>query len=301
MTTWMFQNNPTRYDLLARARDGFSDQWSMNQHRDKVAVGDRVYFFVSGPAAGIYVVATIVSPTYDIEMADEFGRHKVDVEYEAFVDPYISRSVLTDRVKEPLLASYAPFRGMQQTNFILPPGVAARLDVLSAPRLRPIPKKPWQGFDVSLHAVDTAIKEHATRVRAQLLAALKELDPYVFEAVIGRLLARLGYEDAVVTSKSNDKGVDVTATLRLEGVTEVPTELRGALTPGQHGVIITTSGFTRDAATEATATGKAPIALVDGHGLVDLLMKKRLGVQTRLVPLFTLALDDLLAESAKDQ
>jgi restriction system protein len=156
-------------------------------------------------------------------------------------------------------------------------------------------------------------------VRAQLLAALKELDPYVFEDVIGRLLGRLGYEDAVVTRKSSDKGIDVTATLRLEGVTEVPTviqakrfttrnvdggvvrELRGALTSGQHGVIITTSGFTKDAVTEATAMGKAPIALVDGHGLVDLLMKKGLGVQTRLVPLFTLDLDDLLAESAKDK
>jgi len=319
VTTWMFQNNPKRYDLLGSAEKGFADQWSINQHRDKVAVGDRIYFFISGPTAGIYVVAKVVSPAYDTDAPDEFGRHKVDVEYEAFVDPYIPRSVLTDATNEPVLASYAPFRGQQQTNFILPPDVAARLDVLSASRLRPIAKKPWQGFDVSAHAVDTALKEHERQVRSHLLAALKELDPYVFEAVIGRLLLRLGFDDAVVTSRGNDKGIDVTATLRLEGVTEVPTviqakrftsrnvdggvvrELRGALTSGQHGVIITTSGFSRDAVTEAAAPGKTPIALVDGPGLVDLLVRKSLGVQTRPVPLYTLDLADLLAEDDPDK
>jgi len=313
----MFQANPKRYDLLAAAVKGFDDQWSMNQHRDKVAVGDRIFFFISGSTAGIYVVGKVVSPVYEASDADEFGRHKVDVEYDAFVDPYIARSVLTDVALEPVLASFAPFKGHQQTNFLVPPDVAARLEELTARASRPIAKKPWQGVDVSLFSVDAAIKDHEKQVRSQLLAAIKELDPFLLEDVTGRLFGRLGYEDWVVTSKGNDKGIDVTATLRLEGVTEVPTviqvkryttknvdgstvrELRGALMSGQHGVIVTTSGYTKDAIIEANAAGKTPIALIDGNGLVDLLVKKGLGVKTRSVSLFTLDLADLEAESGK--
>jgi len=315
VTTWMFQCNPKRYDLLAAARKGFSDQWSMKQHRDTVAVGDRVYFFISGPEAGIYVVAQVVSPVYEVAEPDEFGRYKVDVEYEAFVDPYLPRSVLTDAATEPIPASYAPFRGLQQTNFLVPPEVAERLDALTAPRLRVIPKKPWQGADTSLYAVDSAIKVHEKQVRANLLAALKDLDPFALQDVVGRLFAKIGYDDWAVTKRGGDMGIDVTATLRVGGVTDVPTviqvkrftshnvdgavvrELRGALTSGQHGVIVTTSGFSKDARTEATAAGKTPIALVDGDGLVDLMVQNHFGVHSRDVPLFTLNLGDLLGDS----
>ena len=269
MTTWMFQCNPKRYDLLAAAQRGFSDQWSMKQHRETVAVGDRVYFFISGSAAGIYVVAQVVSPVYESAEADEFGRYKVDVEYEAFVDPYLPRSVLTDAVNEPTLASYAPFKGQQLTNFVVPPNVAARLDALTAPRLRVIAKKPWQGVDVSLYAVDGAIKGMRSRSGRISFAALKDLNPFALQDVIGRLFGRIGYDEWAVTKSGGDMGIDVTATLRIGGVTEVPTviqvkrfttrnvdgavvrELRGALMSGQHGVIVTTSGFTRDAVTEA--------------------------------------------------
>lgn len=317
MTSWMFQANPKRYDLLAAAEKGFDDQWSMNQHRDKAAVGDRIYFFISGAAAGIYVVGHVVSPVYEAGEDFEFGRYKVDVEYEAFIEPFIPRSVLTDSLAEPVLASFAPFKGLQQTNFFVPTNVAERLDALAATHFRTIAKKPWQGTDVSLYSVDAAVKAHEKQVRSQLLAALKDLDPFVFEDAIGRLFGRLGYDDWVVTSKGNDKGIDVNATLRLEGVTDIPTviqakrfttknvdgaivrQLRGALMSGQQGVIVTTSAFTKDAIVEATAPGKTPIALIDGPGLVELLVKKGLGVQTRLVPLSTLDAESLLGESGK--
>src|SRR4051812_32281791 len=103
MTAWMFQANPKLYDLLAAAKSGFDDNWSMKVHRDRVAVGDRVYFMVSGGAAGIYVVGRVVSPVYAAVEDNAFGHWRVDVEYEAFVDPPIFRSVLTDPVTEPTL------------------------------------------------------------------------------------------------------------------------------------------------------------------------------------------------------
>jgi hypothetical protein len=64
MATWLFQAKPERYNVVAAATRGFGDRWSMNQHRGDVAVGDEVFFFNSGAAAGIFVIGRVVSPAY---------------------------------------------------------------------------------------------------------------------------------------------------------------------------------------------------------------------------------------------
>lgn len=270
---------------------------------------------LSGPEAGVYVVGRVVSPVYAASEEDEFGRWKVDVAYDAFIEPPLLRAGLTDPVREPVLADWAPFRGLQETNFLVPAAVAARLDQLLAGRLRPIPKHPGQGFDETAHAIDTAVKRHDARLREQMLEALKSIPPAAFEALVGALLERLGYEGAEVRGQSGDGGVDVYAVLRLHGMTSVPTiiqakrwtkrnvdggdvrELRGALHVDEHGVVITTGSFTQDARTEADAPGKAPIGLVDGPTLVDLLINEGIGVQTRSVPVRKLDLRALLDDS----
>lgn len=302
MTDWLFQANPKRYDLLAATDRGVEDDWSMNQNRDLVAVGDRVFFLVSGAQAGIYVTGRVVSPVYKKEQEDEFGRWKVDVEYLARVDPPALRAELlegSDRV----LAAYQPFRGLQGTNYVMPVDVAEKLVELIRPRLKPLLRKNGRGFDETAHAVDVALKRHDAHLRQQTLEFLKTLSPENFEGVIRLLLERLGYEDALVTGRSGDGGIDVVATLRLHGVVVVPTviqakrwrdrnvsggvvrELRGALKVGQHGVLITTSDFTKDARVEAAAPGKASIGLIDGMRFVDLLFEHGVGVESRLVPL----------------
>ena len=314
MTDWMFQANPKLYDLLGAARRGFDDNWSMKVHRDKVAVGDRVFFFVSGAEAGIYVVGRVVSPVYAAAEESPFGQWKVDVEYEAILDPPLLRPLLTDPAAEPVLAAWAPFRGLQGTNFLVPEPVAERLDALLAGRLAPIIKQPGQGFDETAHAVDAAIKRHDARLREQMLELLKSIPPAAFEGVIKVLLEHLGYEDAEVRGKSGDGGVDVYAVLRLHGMTAVPTivqakrwakhnvdggtvrELRGALHVDEHGVVITTSHFTKDAIAEAAASGKTPIGLVDGPGLVDMLIEEGIGVQARAVPIRKLDPASLLGQ-----
>ncbi len=60
-------------------------------------------------------------------------------------------------------------------------------------------------------------------------------------------------------------------------------ELRGGLLADQRGLIITTSGFTRDAVSEAYAEGKTPISLTDGEKLVDLLVENDIGVSKRSI------------------
>lgn len=48
MADWIFQANPKRYDVLAAAGERTDSRWSMKVHRDKVAVGDRVWFLIAG-------------------------------------------------------------------------------------------------------------------------------------------------------------------------------------------------------------------------------------------------------------
>jgi restriction system protein len=124
---------------------------------------------------------------------------------------------------------------------------------------------------------------------------LAQMNPYAFEALIGRLLEAMGYNDVVVTKKSGDKGVDVLGNIEV-GITTVRevvqvkrfnrgsvgrrevNELRGSL-PEFHairGTIITT-GKIAQPARDAAYVG-APITLIDGEKLVNLLIKYRIGV-----------------------
>ena len=129
--------------------------------------------------------------------------------------------------------------------------------------------------------------------------------------LVGQVLAALGFEDVAVTRYSDDGGIDVDAVLTVGGVTRVKTavqvkrwakklagktvrELRGGLMTDQRGLIITTSSFTKDAVSEADASGKAPISLIDGERFVELLIEKQIGVRKRAVPLLELNIGELV-------
>ncbi len=150
-----------------------------------------------------------------------------------------------------------------------------------------------------------AIQRKNTEVRHQLRERLAELDPRLFEELIGELLTAVGYEDVAVTKYVGDGGIDVRATLTVGGVTRVQTaiqvkrwaknvsgrtvrELRGALGPHERGLIITLSGFTRDAVADASSETRMPISLVDGDRLLDLLIDHDIGVIRRKLTVYEL-------------
>lgn len=112
--------------------------------------------------------------------------------------------------------------------------------------------------------------------------------PERFEQFITHLLTLVGFE-ATATQYVGDKGVDVIGTLNPEGLANVTLKaqvkrisgrisnqeilkLRGTLGMDEHGVLITTSAFTKQAQEEAQAEGKKPIVLIDGQTLVDLIL-----------------------------
>ena len=163
-----------------------------------------------------------------------------------------------------------------------------------------------------------AIEQKNEEVKSQLRQRLAELDPKLFEELIGELLAAVGYEDVEVTRYVRDGGIDVRATLTVGGLTKVPTaiqvkrwaknvssrtvrELRGALGPHERGLIITLSGFTRDAVADASAETRVPISLLNGDHLLDLLMEKEIGVKRRRLTVYELDEEAFSAEEEVEE
>jgi restriction system protein len=153
--------------------------------------------------------------------------------------------------------------------------------------------------------VEQAIERWNDRMKQELLVQLGEIDPGTFEELIGELLERIGFEDVEVTKRSGDGGIDVRGVLTVGGVTRVKTaiqvkrwghnvpdrivrELRGSIGPAEQGLIITTSGFTKAATKEAEMAGRAPVTLINGDLLTELLAEYEIGVTRQSRPVLQL-------------
>lgn len=151
--------------------------------------------------------------------------------------------------------------------------------------------------------VDFQIQQHHEDVRKKLKAKLMALKPEEFEELVSRLFQEMGFQEVSRTRLSGDGGIDVRGSMVTGGVihTELaiqvkrwkhnvhaPTvqQVRGSLGAHEQGCIVTTSGFSTGASVEASKIDKAPIALIDGKELINLLMEYQVGVRRKEVHLF---------------
>jgi restriction system protein len=141
--------------------------------------------------------------------------------------------------------------------------------------------------------------------RKMLRIFLENVSPVQFEQVVKDLLIAIGYEDVLVTSPTNDKGVDVTAVSQ-QGITTVKEviqvkrfvkgnvgrpvldSLRGSLHRFDEfqGSIITLSDFAQGAKDAAYEKGAAPITLINGEKLIDLLIQYNLVIKKKTFDYF---------------
>jgi restriction system protein len=144
-----------------------------------------------------------------------------------------------------------------------------------------------------------AIKTYNDSQVVALRELLGNMDPYRFESLVKDLLEAMDYEDVVVTKQSGDKGVDVVANYEF-GITQIREvvqvkrhqgsitrpvldQLRGAL-PYHHairGTIITLGKFAQGCKDAALFPGAAPITLIDGDKLIELMLKHEVGIKKR--------------------
>ena len=150
------------------------------------------------------------------------------------------------------------------------------------------------------------IREQHQAVRAAMREQLGSMDPIGFEHLIKQLLIAMGYTDVEVTAPSGDKGVDVIGQIEL-GITSVREvvqakrhknnvqrrvldELRGSLHRfnAMRGTIITVGDFAKGTREAAFERGAAPVTLIHGEKLIDLLIEKGIGVRRKTVELLEL-------------
>lgn len=169
-----------------------------------------------------------------------------------------------------------------------------------------------------LHQLYELASQQRQAVREQLKGLLFDMDPYQFEGLVRRLLEEMGYEDVETTSPSNDKGVDVVGDIEV-GITAVREvvqvkrhrsnirrpvldALRGSLHRfgAVRGTIINTSGFSRGTRDAAFEPGAAPITLIDGERLIDLMIEHQLGVRKKAIDILELDETTLLIEDEEE-
>lgn len=153
-------------------------------------------------------------------------------------------------------------------------------------------------FSIAGLEIDELIRQHDKQLRESVLNTLHAMPAKQFEELVSELLKSMGFVNVTVTSFSHDGGVDVYGTWNiLKGVSvdyavqvkrlttsnvQAPLidKLRGSLRYTQRGLFITTSDFSSGARQNANDTKKgAPIGLIDGKALVELLIKHGFGVK----------------------
>lgn len=58
---WVFQSNPSQFDVVKALADGTLHDWTVSSHREKMRVGDKVILYVGGARKGVYGLAELTS------------------------------------------------------------------------------------------------------------------------------------------------------------------------------------------------------------------------------------------------
>lgn len=131
-----------------------------------------------------------------------------------------------------------------------------------------------------------AVKRYNEQQKELLREQISTMNPYKFEQLVGQLLEAMGYEQVEVTKASGDKGVDVIGQVQVKRMQNTITrpyidQLRGALPYHKaiRGTLITTGKFAAKCAEAALFPGAAPITLIDGDRLLELLIENNVGIR----------------------
>ncbi len=151
-------------------------------------------------------------------------------------------------------------------------------------------------------------------VKNKTLKGLKGLTPAGFEQFAKKLLEVYGFHDLQVTQITRDGGIDGYGKLKV-GLADMSVafqckrwlkssihrpevdKFRGAI-QGEYeqGIFFTTASFALGAKEISIKKGAVPIILIDGEGIVDLMVRKEFGVQKENLAVYSYALDLALSD-----
>jgi|ERR1022692_922296 5-methylcytosine-specific restriction protein B len=128
--TWIFQANPKLFNIDEAVTHLSEMTWSVSAHKELITPGDKVFFWKSGPAAGVIGEATVLtSPSLSEQLGNEneFALTKerftgpqlrVRLRIDDVFMPPLSRDALKADVR---LADLSIFKYAQGTNFAVTP------------------------------------------------------------------------------------------------------------------------------------------------------------------------------------
>lgn len=183
--SWIFQANPTVYEIDRAVRALPRIEWTVRQHRDRVRAGDRAYIWRSGADAGIIAIGTIETDPADVEpnrdedvyylQRDEFSapEPRVNIRIDRVLDDPLHRSTLQG---DPVLRDLRIIRVPRATVYEVTPTEEIRLNQLVDGR-----DAPPRSHDVtfSLASIKLAATQEPRRLRlseqvyASVFAALE--------------------------------------------------------------------------------------------------------------------------------
>lgn len=151
-------------------------------------------------------------------------------------------------------------------------------------------------------------ERYLTLFKQRMLQELRKLTPGGFEAFARELLDAYGFQDTKVTSISRDGGIDGYGKLKV-GLAHLNVafqckrwtraniqrpeidRFRGAAQGAyEQGIFFTTTSFSTGAIDASIKQGAIPIVLIDGAAIVDLMIARKLRVESTLmeIPAFAL-------------
>lgn len=148
--------------------------------------------------------------------------------------------------------------------------------------------------------------------RENIIRSLKALSPRDFEHFSRKLLTAYGFVDVKVTQAGRDGGIDGHGKLKVglafmnvafqcKRFTDTAVgrpkidEFRGAIQGEfEQGIFFTTSTFVKGASEASFKRGAVPVILIDGKGIVTLMLEKQFGVQIEEIPVYSYAIDLVL-------
>jgi predicted RNA-binding protein with PUA-like domain len=137
--TWIFQGKPEIWDVVAATNRLDKFNWGVRQFKQDIAVGDLVYIWVSGQAAGIVAVARVITaPEFIADNEDELQHYpggppakfkgkqlRVNLAVEKRVTPRIFRAQL---LNHPILKELSIIKMPPGTNFAVSDRQARELE-----------------------------------------------------------------------------------------------------------------------------------------------------------------------------
>lgn len=165
------------------------------------------------------------------------------------------------------------------------------------PSLPEVEKELWQLHD-----------KYLKLFRKRMVAELRQLSPAGFEVFSKELLEAYGFQDMCVTSISGDGGIDGYGKLKVglahlnvafqckrwsKGHIQRPEidKFRGASQGDyEQGIFFSTTSFSEGAIGASIKRGAIPIVLLDGNAIVNLMIERKLRVESNVmeIPAFAL-------------